>query len=149
MKKFKRFYIWGMNAKFYMGIYFTATLMLVSVVLALTGTYTIGLLTLLQILLVDMVIAFAQAGILNENTDYSKGIFFARSVAWLVLAVALTVGASLVFGWFDTLPPWCNLLLGAFMLCGFSAMLFGLKWEQEQDTVRLNADLKHYQEKTK
>lgn len=147
MKEFKQFYVWGMNAKFYMAIYFAATVFIIGIVLAITGHDSIGLLTLVQILLVDMIIAFLQVWILNDQTDYSRSIFFGRSILWLVVAVGLTTGASVLFGWFSGLPAWCNLLLGFFMLMGLSATLFGLKFEQEQDTMKLNKNLNTYQQK--
>lgn len=150
MNEFKKFYVWGMNAKFYMAIYFAATVFIIGIVLAMTGQQdSIELITLVQILLVDMIIAFLQVGILNEQTDYSRSIFFGRSILWLVIAVGLTVGASILFGWFGGLPAWCNLLLGFFMLFGLSATLFGLKFEQEQDTIKLNSNLRTYQKNDK
>lgn len=149
MNGFKKFYIWGMNAKFYMGIYFAATVFLMGIVLAVAGRDSIGLWTLVQVLLVDMAIAFLQVWLLNEQTDYSRSIFFGRSVLWLAISVGLTIGASIVFGWFDGLPMGCNLLLGVFMLFGLSATLFGLKFEQEQDTMKLNENLQSYQQKNK
>lgn len=149
MKEFKKFYVWGMNAKLYMGIYFAATVFIMGIVLAIVGRDSISLLTLVQILLVDMVIAFSQVWLLNEQTDYSRSIFFGRSVLWLAIAVGLTVGASVLFGWFGGLPAWCNLLLGVFMLFGLSATLFGLKFEQEQDTIKLNSNLRTYQNNNK
>lgn len=147
MDAFKKFYLWGMNAKFYMGIYFAATVFLVGIVLAITGQSSIELITLVQILVIDMVIAFLQMWILSEQTDYSRSIFFGRSVLWLVIAVGLTVGGSVLLGWFDGLPVWCNFLLGAFMFFGLSATLFGLKFEQERDTIKLSRDLQAYQKK--
>lgn len=149
MKEFKKFYVWGMNAKFYMGIYFAATVFIIGILLAMSGRDSIALLTLVEILLVDMVIAFLQVGILNEQTDYSRSIFFGRSILWLAIAVGLIIGASVLFGWFGGLPTWCNLLLGVFMLIGLSATLFGLKFEQEQDTIKLNSNLQTYQKNGK
>ncbi|MEF9939723.1 MAG: hypothetical protein RR768_06360 [Clostridium sp.] len=149
MNGFKKFYVWGMNAKLYMGIYFAATVFLMGVVLAVAGCNSIGLWTLVQVLLVDMVIAFFQVWILNEQTDYSRSIFFGRSILWLAISVVLIIGASISLGWFDGLPMLCNLLLGVFMLFGLSATLFGLKFEQEQDTIKLNQNLQSYQEKNK
>lgn len=146
MKEFKKFYVWGMNAKFYMALYFAATVFLIGIILAITGRSSIDLLTLVQILLVDMVIAFLQVWILDEQTDYSRSIFFIRSILWLAISVGLTVGVSVFFGWFHGLPAWCNLLLGIFMLFGFSATLFGLKFEQEQETIKLNRKLQTYQQ---
>lgn len=148
MKEFKKFFVWGMNAKFYMALYFAATVFVVGIVLAVMGHDSIGLRTLLQILLVDMAIAFFQVWLLDEHTDYSRGILFGRSAVLLAASTALTMGASVCFGWLDGLPAWSNILLGVFFLIGLSATLFGLKFEQELDTIRLNDNLQTYQKKS-
>lgn len=147
MKGFKKFYVWGMNAKLFMSIYFVAVVFLTGVITALSGGDSIGLLVLLEMLGVCAAIAVLQCVLLNDQTDYSRGILFGRSVLWLGVSVVLTVGAALLFQWFSGLPAWCPYVLGAFMLFGLSASLAGLKFEQDADTVRLNADLTRYKEK--
>ena len=149
MKFFKRFYVWGMNAKLFMSIYFVAMAFLTGITIAFSGGESVKLLTLLQMLLVCMAIAVLQCVLLDDKTDYSKGIFFMRSVIWLAASTVLTVGAALLFGWFAGLLPACPWILGAFMLCGLSASLFGLKCEQDADSVKLNAHLKAFKENAK
>lgn len=145
MKAFKRFYVWGMNAKFFMGIYFTAFVFFSGIVTAIYGGTTLELMTLLQMLLASVVIGFSQAFILPDGIDYSKGILFTRSVCWLVLAGAVTVLCAVTCGWFAGLPGWCPLLLGVLMVAGCACMLIGMKLEQDADTVRLNEALQAYQ----
>ncbi|MEA4816781.1 MAG: hypothetical protein VB120_08020 [Lachnospiraceae bacterium] len=144
MKGFKKFYIWAFNAKLFMGIYFVALVFLVSLVLVLTGKYEIELLSLFQMLILSMLIAILQCLILDDKTDYARGIFFMRSVIWVLICVLITVGASFVFGWFAGLPSWCPFALGGVMLLGFTAMLIGFKFEQDLDTKGLNEDLDRY-----
>lgn len=146
MKEFKKFYVLAMNAKLFMAIYFVAMVFLAGIVIAISGGNSISLLVLVEMLLVCAVIAVLQCVFLDDKTDYGKGIFFGRSVLWIVISTALTVGAALLFSWFDALMAWCPYLLGAFMLFALTAMLFGLKFEQDADTVRLNKDLDKFKE---
>jgi hypothetical protein len=144
MGDFKRFYIWGMNAKLYMGIYFAAIVFLSGALIAVFGGSSIPLLTLLQMLLVSFVIALVQVWVLPISTDLSKGVFFGRSIAWLLFSAALVATTARAFHWFALLPFWCPWLLGLLMFLGCLAMLVGLKFEQDADTVRLNDSLQKY-----
>lgn len=147
MKALKKFYVWAMNAKLFMAIYFVAVVFVAGLVIVLTGGDSIKLLTLVEMLAMCAIIAVLQCVLLNEKTDYTKGVFFGRSCIWLVISAALSVGASMLFGWFEGLPSWCPWLLGGFMLFGLSASLYGLKFAQDIETEKLNSDLDRYQNK--
>lgn len=147
MKAFKRFYVWVMNAKLFMSIYFVAVVFLTGIVIAMTGGDSIGLLQLVEMLVVCAVIAVLQCVLLDEKTDYSKGVFFGRSCIWLAISTTLILGTSILFKWFDGLSSWCPWLLGGFILFGLSASLCGLKFAQDIETEKLNADLERYQNK--
>ena len=114
---------------------------------ALTGGDSIGLLMLAEMLLLCAVIALSQKLILSDSADYSRGVFFGRSVLWLTASVALTLGASLAFGWFAGYPGWCPFALAALMFAGLAATLVGLKFEQDADTLHLNEDLNRFKAK--
>lgn len=144
MKEFKKFYVFGMNAKFYMGLYFTAILFLTGIISVFMGADSISFLSLIEMLLVAMVIGFAQEGLLGNKYDYTKTIFFFRSILWLIGSALLTMIASFVCDWFEELPRICNLILGGFMVIGLIATLMGLRFEQEMATTKLNDDLENY-----
>ncbi len=147
MKAFKRFYVWMMNAKLFMAVYFVAVVFLTGIVIAVSGGNSIGLLPLVEMLVVCWMISLLQCALLDETTDYSKGVFFGRSCIWLVISTVLFVGASVYFKWFAGLPSWCPWLLGAFMPLGLSAGLLGLKFSQDIETEKLNENLDRYQQK--
>ena len=149
MNSFKKFYVLGMNAKLYMGVYFSAITLIVAFVSFLYGSTTISSLTLLEAIIVSLIIGFAQELMLGRKTDFTKQIFFGKSVLWLAISVVLTFGSSVLFNWFENLPFWCDILFGVFMLIGYSFMLLGLKFEQEMDTIKLNSDLQKFQSKQK
>lgn len=144
MKSFKKLYIFAMNAKLYMAIYFVATLFIVSLITFLFGGKSITILTLLEMLLVNFINGFLQAFLLNENTDFSHGIFFGRSTAWIILSVGISSAVCIICKWFEGYPNWCILLFVLLLTFGFCAMLIGLKFEQDADTVKLNHNLEHY-----
>ena len=148
MKKFKTIYVWALNAKLYMGIYFAAIVCLTGIVKAIFGGNSLPLLVLLEMLILSMVVAVLQVVLLDERADYSGGIFFGRSVLWLSISVVLTVFCAILFNWFAGLAAWCPFVLGAFMVFGFSSMLVGLKLEQDADTIRLNTGLNSFKKKT-
>lgn len=145
MKEFKLYFIWGMNVKFFMGLYFAALVFLSGILIAIFGGDSLHLITLLQMLLLSLVLALLQVFIIPDSTDFSRGIFFARSILWLLLAMVITVAVAFWGGWFPGMPSWCPWLMGVLMLCGCTAMLLGQKFEQDADTVRLNKSLDAYQ----
>ena len=138
-KYYKRFYLFMLNAKCYMGIYFAGVVFVVGLVVFLSGGDSLSLLSLLQMLLVCLVL-----GLLGERADYAHGLFFGRSVLFLILATLLCGGSAWLFGWFGGLAGWCVPLFSAFMLAGFIAMLAGEKWEQERDSQLLDRSLREW-----
>ena len=147
MKFFRRIYVWSMNLKLFMALYVMALVGLIAALEALTGGNSLPLWTLLEALGVCIVIAALQGVLLSDTADYAHGVFFGRSVLWLLLSGTLTVTAALVFGWFSGKPQWCLFALAVLMLAVLTATLVGLKFEQDADTVHLNEDLKRFQHK--
>ena len=117
-----------LNAKCYMGIYFAGVVFVVGLAVFLSGGDSLSLLSLLQMLLVCLVLGLLEEGLLGERADYAHGLFFGRSVLFLILATLLCGGSAWLFGWFGGLAGWCVPLFSAFMLAGFIAMLAGEKW---------------------
>ena len=146
MKWFRSMYVWAMNAKLFMALYFIVMVFALALVSALSGVYSVSLLTLLEMLLTCAVVGALQRLMLNDSVDYSHGVFFGRSVLWLGVTTVLVLGAALLFGWFAGFTHWALVAFGAFWLLALSFTLLGLKFEQEADTVRLNDDLKRYKE---
>lgn len=147
MKKYKQFYVWTMNAKLFMGIYYSAIVFLTGVLLACFGEYSMKLLTLVEMLGVAMFVALMQVALLPDSTDFMKGIFCVRSLIWLVLSGVAVGFIAQIGAWFAGLPTWCPWVLALVMMVGCVASLIGLRWEQEQDTVHLNSDLENYKQK--
>jgi len=149
MKGFKLLYLWVMNTKLFMGLYFVAIIFLTCILMLCFGRNSIGFFPILEMLLVAIFAAVTQVCILPDSISFLRGIFFLRSVAWLILVGVMT-GCVAQFGnWFADLPGWCPWVLSLFMVAGCIAMLVGFRFEQESDTIRLNSDLKAYQKDDK
>ena len=144
MNWFRRLYVWGFNAKLFMAFYFIMMVLMLGLVTLLAGGDSVRLLTLLEMLGVCAVIGVLQAVLLNDNTDYSRGVLFGRSATWLALSALMSAAAALALGWFEGGPRWSVPVFGVFMLVGLTMTLLGLKFEQEADTVRLNEDLQKF-----
>ena len=147
MKSYRGLYVWAMNIKLFMALYFVLLVFLLGLLVAFSGGDSLKLLTLLEMLLLSAVIAMLQNVWLKDSTDYSKGLFFGQSVLWVSVSMVLTLAAALVFGWFAGMPAWCPYALMLFMGAGLIAMLVGLKFEQDADTVHLNEDLNRFKAK--
>ena len=148
MKWFRSMYVWAMNAKLFMALYFIVMVFALALVSVLSGVYSVPLLTLAEMLLTCAVIGFLQRLLLNDSVDYSHGVFFGRSVLWLAVSTVLVLGAALVMNWFAGFTYWALVAFGAFWLLALTFTLLGLKFEQDADTVRLNDDLKRFKERS-
>jgi len=150
LKKFKHLFLWAMNAKLFMGLYFTALVILTGFVTLFTGTYQLEIIHLFQILLLSVIISLVQVGLLDDHVDFNKNLINLRSIAWLAFSTLMTYLTSKAFAWFPQTAHWGQwgpLLLSLFMLIGLTFMLLGLRWEQEADTLRLNRNLDHFKTK--
>lgn len=149
MQAFKRFYVWGMNAKFYMGIYFVAIVFLTGVVTALTGGESLRLVHLLQMLIVAMGAALAQVLLLEGRHPRSAASLRVRSVLWVVGTAVATGTCAAAFDWLEQAQSYGPWLLGGCMVLGCGAMLLGLRFEQEADSCRLEQELEAYRQARK
>ncbi len=145
MNGFRKFYLWGMQAKSLMGLYFAAMVFLGGLLVAIFGGDALSLMTLLQMFGLAIAIGFVQTWVLPEGMDLSRGILFGRSVIWLVASALAVFALSHFGGWFRGYPIWCPMLMGLFMLFGCAAILVGQKFAQEAETALLNEQLRRHQ----
>lgn len=144
MRTYRKLYVWAMGIKLYMALYFMAFLVLMGALVALMGGNSLPLWTILEMLLLSAVIALLQRLFLSDSADYSGGVFFRRSVLWLLSSTLLTFAVSILLDWFIGYPRWCAFVLAALIFLALTATLVGLKFEQDADTVRLNDDLDRF-----
>lgn len=147
MKTFKRFYIWGMDTKRDMGVYFSALVFLCGLVAACFGQTSLRLIVLLEMLVLSFAIAALQSFLLPEGTDYTRSLFFGRALLWAGGSALAIFAASLAGGWLAAGGALPCALLGAFMFVGLFAMLVGERFKQEVETAELNEALARHQKK--
>ena len=143
MKDFNRFYLWGVNTKYSMGLYFSAAVFVKGLVNVLMETWTIDVIILLEILLA----CFAFACLESALFPYGKNLLAEkkRVAAWAVLANVIFIGCGWGLGWFPGLPLWGGLLLVLFLECGLGAMWYALYLNEKRDTAALNQGLHRFQ----
>ena len=148
MKAFKRFYIWGMETKRDMGVYFSALVFLCGLVAALFGQTSLRLIVLLEMLLLSFAVAALQSFLLPDGTNYTHGLLFGRAVLWAGVSALAIFVLSLAGGWLAAGGwPACA-LLGAFMFAGLFLMLVGERFRQEMESQQLNEALARHQKKS-
>lgn len=147
MKKFKEVFLWAMNMKLYMGIYFVAIVSFSSVMSLVQGKAEVSFVMLCTALVASIIIAILQVLILDNHCDYSKGIFFLRTFIWMVISTLIVGTTAVAFKWFEGLSQMNYLVFTVIMAIAFIMMLVGEKFEQEASSERLNKELKSFQKK--
>ena len=144
MNGFLRWYRWGLQMKYHMGIYTVGLIFCKGVVNALQGVYTVDSRTMLEMLVASLLLASAETALFPGGLDrpQPKG----RTAIWLVLGNLLYVGGSLALGWFKGIPLWGALVLVLILEAGFFAMWFGINVAMQADTADLNRRLRQYQQ---
>lgn len=147
MKKFKEVFLWAMNMKLYMGIYFVAIVSFSSVMSLVQGKAEVSFVMICTALVASIIIAILQVLILDNHCDYSKGIFFLRTFIWMVISTLIVGTTAVAFKWFEGLSQMNYLVFTVIMAIAFIMMLVGEKFEQEASSERLNKELKSFQKK--
>ena len=141
MKNFKRLYVWGLNMKYFMGLYFAALVFFSGCVLALFGIFTIRLLVLLEMLFACAAVGTFQTFILPDDIDLTGRLLIARTLVFSLISAGFIALCSVWGKWFAPLGIAANLILGALMLAGFFATLLGIRYQQEMESASLNERL--------
>ena len=144
MNGFNRFYLWGVNMKYHMGIYTVAGVFFKAIANALQGVYTVDSLTMLQMLVVSMLFASAETAIFPEGKAFGDSL--GRTALWALLANVAFLGGALGFGWFRGIPVWGGIVLAVILEGAMVAMWYAMWLERKWDTRDLNRNLKKYQE---
>ncbi|MFV0552393.1 MAG: hypothetical protein ACK5L6_10815 [Anaerorhabdus sp.] len=147
MKKFRDFFLWSMNMKLYMGIYFSAVIFLAGFMYFVQGKYEMTFMTIFTGIMASLVVALLQVTMLDDRCDYSKGILFTKSLSWLAICTIIFGGTAYAFKWFEGLPNINYPIFIITMAIGLFFMLLGEKYEQEATTEKLNSALKNYKRK--
>ena len=144
MEQFNRFYLWGVNTKYRMGLYFAAAVFCKGLVNALLGIWAVETLILLEML----VACFAFACLETALFPSGKNLLAERKriVGWAVLANVIFIGCAWGLRWFPGIPLWGGLVLVLFLEYGLAAMWYALWLREKRDTAALNQGLRRFQD---
>ena len=144
MKDFNRFYLWGVNTKYSMGLYFSAAVFVKGLVNVLMENWTIDVIILLEMLLA----CFAFACLESALFPYGKNLLAEkkRVALWAVLANMIFLGCGWALDWFPGIPLWVALVLVLFLESSLGGMWYALWLKEKRDTAALNQGLRRFQE---
>ena len=151
MEQFNRAYLWGVDAKYRMGLYCVALLTYKVVVNALLGEFSVDSLTMVEMVLASFVFAGIETALFPTGKNWAAECSARRTALWAVLANVICIGGSMVFGWFSGVPLWGGAVLIVMLeLCLFAmwyALWLETKLDTKLDTRALNAGLQEFQKK--
>ena len=143
MEQFNRFYLWGVNAKYRMGLYFAAAVSFKGLVNVLLGSWTVETLILLEMLLACFAFACLETAIFPSGKSMlSEG---KRIVLWAALANVIFIGCGWMLRWFPGIPLWGALVLVLFLESSLWGMWYALWLKEKRDTAALNQGLRRFQ----
>lgn len=145
MKKFWRFYRWGMDIKLYMAMYALALLLVKGVYEWIAGSGSIPVLQMFEILFAGIGLAILQCIFFPNGKELIGHRLAVRTVLWALSCNALVITLSTLLHWFPDVPLWVGLLLTFMLNSGLAAMWCGIHIALKLDTRRLNDGLQAYQ----
>lgn len=139
---FTELYLFAYGSKSTMALYYMAFVLLYLILgkVSMQTSVSLDFATALQMMVVCVLIGFGQRIIVPV-----KRFGMMRCAVWVTWATLVTVGAVLVFKWFDGFPAWCGVLFCALMMFAFAALVLGLLFDSQRETRKLNEHLKIYQ----
>lgn len=144
---FTRFYLWMTAAKITMGLFFVYFVFMY----LLLGLISSGPVVELDFLTaVEMVFAAFFLGIMQQVLlPGGDRLTKVRCSLWVLSGVVITLGFSLVFGWFAAFPLWCPIVFIALTGIGVAAMIYRYQLQLNRETRKLNKRLEQFQKMKK
>ena len=141
---FARLYLWTAKAKYTMGIFYLAYTLVYLILSAIASESKVALdlFTAIEMMFCCFFIGLAQQGIVPLDKLTKP-----RCAVWAGTGLLITMGFSLVFGWFSPFPPWCFILFLIMVAMGMLALLLGSFIELYWETKILNRQLERFQNK--
>ena len=146
MEQFNRFYLWGVETKYHMGLYFSAAVSFKGLVSVLMGGWTVEILTLLEMLLACFAFACLESAIFPHGKEWPKEGQGKRVLLWAALANLIFAGCGWALCWFPGIPLWGALVLLLILEYCLAAMWYALRLKEQRDTAALNQGLRRFQE---
>lgn len=139
---FARLYVWTAKAKYTMGIFFLAYVLLYLFLgfIGVEADITLDLRTA-----IEMLFACFAIGLLQQAIIPVEKLSRSRCTLWIVSGILVTLIFSLVFGWFLDFPLWCFVLFLLLLALGMGALILAYYLDLNHETKRLNRELKQFQ----
>lgn len=149
MKKLLKWCNWELNNEFISCGYFTVMLSMYCIIKLIIGKTEVNIFILLEMFLVNYLLATLQKLILDMDKDYSKKSFILRASLLSLSSIALVVIISRLGGWFYGMPLWAGPLVYVMLVLAFLTVWIIIDLGKKQDTKMLNEQLNNYKNKTK
>lgn len=145
MERFDRFYLWGVETKYRMGLYFSAAVFVKGFVGVLMGEWTVETLILLEMVLACFAFACVETALFPPGREQPEEGRGRRIALWAGAANLIFAGGGWGLGWFGGIPAWGGVLLLLFLECGLGGMWYALHLQERRDTDALNRRLRRFQ----
>lgn len=145
MEYFNRFYLWGVDTKYRMGLYFSAAVFFKGLVNVLLGNWSVDVIILLEMLLSCFVFACLESAIFPYGKEWTDKRQSGRIALWAALANLIFIGCAWSLHWFPDIPIWGGLLLLLFLEWALAAMWYALRLKERRETAALNQGLRRFQ----
>lgn len=139
---FARLYLWTAKAKYTMGIFFLAFVLLYLFLglIAVETAVTLDLLTAIEMMFVGFFIGLLQQAIIPKDK-----LSRPRCALWIVSGTLIALVFSLVFRWFDSFPLWCFFSFLLLPAVGMGALILAYYLDLNRETKLLNRELERFQ----
>mgnify|MGYP001862907489 FL=1 len=142
METYLKIYRWSMRMKLRMGVYTVALLFFKIIWNWINGIFSVQSMDILTIWGVCLLFAMLETVILPEGKDPTV----LRTVIWIVAANIIFCGGAVLAGWFSGIPVWGTVGLVLFLELAIALMWFGDNVAMRADSVRLNRQLRQFQQ---
>ena len=142
METYLKIYRWSMRMKLRMGVYTVALLFFKIIWNWINGIFAVQSMDILTIWGVCLLFAMLETVILPEGKDPTV----LRTVIWIVAANIIFCGGAVLAGWFSGIPVWGTVGLVLFLELAIALMWFGDNVAMRADSVRLNRQLRQFQQ---
>lgn len=142
METYLKIYRWSMRMKLRMGVYTVALLFFKIIWNWINGIFSVQSVDILTIWGVCLLFAMLETVILPEGKDPTV----LRTVIWIAAANIIFCGGAVLAGWFSGIPVWGTVGLVLFLELAIALMWFGDNVAMRADSVRLNRQLRQFQQ---
>ena len=140
MKRFVKLYLWAVDAKRTMGVFFAVYVLMYLFFGLFCGVTALPNGIAFSMLALGLLVGISQAAILPEDK-----ITLPRAIIWTALCETLTLLFGLTGKWFAGFPIIAPTVFYLFCAGGYVSMWLGLHLRAKKETEELCGGLKHYQ----